>query len=136
MAVFKEKNIRKTAFRQKVLDVFYNNENAVTIAQIESSLGSHDRITLYRTIRTFIDAGVIHEIVMPGDLKKLALCNDCVQDHEHNHCHVHHHKHVHFHCEKCDEIICVDNDLPIVKLAGYRIDQVEVQAHGVCPKCL
>ncbi|HAE31102.1 MAG TPA: transcriptional repressor, partial [Flavobacteriales bacterium] len=75
MGIFEKKDIRKTAFRQKVLDVFYQNENSITIGQIETAIGKHDRITLYRTIKTFLDAGLIHEIVMPGDVKKLALCN-------------------------------------------------------------
>jgi Fur family ferric uptake transcriptional regulator len=131
--MFDKKGIRKTAFRQKVLDVFCNNENSITIAQIENSIGEHDRITLYRTIKTFIDAGLIHEIVMPGDLKKLALCHDC--DHNNNHNHAHQHNHIHFHCEKCNEIICVDNDLPLIELDGYQIDSLEIQAHGICRKC-
>ena len=46
-------------------------------------------------IKTFLDAGLIHEIVMPGDVKKLALCNDCehgpnehASHHQHNHGHL------------------------------------------------
>lgn len=130
---FKQKGIRKTSFRQEVLDVFLRNENAITVSQIEESIGTHDRITLYRTIKTFIEKGLIHEIVMPGDIKKLALCQDC--DHSHEHQHSHQHEHVHFHCEKCNEVICVSNELPAIVLKGYQIDSIEIQAHGVCPKC-
>ena len=131
MELFIKKKIRVTSFRKEVLHVFQENDHAITVAQIESAIGKHDRITLYRTIKTFIDKGLIHEIVMPGDIKKLALCQDSCDDHAH----VHTHNHVHFHCEKCNEVICVDNELPVVSLSGYQIDSIEIQAHGICPAC-
>ena len=133
MDLFSEKNIRKTAFRSKVLNVFRSNENAITIQDIEKGIGLHDRITLYRTIKTFLDKGVIHEIVMPGDIKKLALCQDCETDHDHNH--AHQHNHIHFHCEKCDEVNCVENKIPDLNLKGFQVDSIEIQAHGICVKC-
>ena len=135
MGIFEKKDIRKTAFRQKVLDVFYQNENSITIGQIETAIGKHDRITLYRTIKTFLDAGLIHEIVMPGDVKKLALCNDC-EDGPNEHASHHQHNHIHFHCAQCQEVICVDNELPNIDLRGYQIDSIEIQARGVCASCL
>ena len=135
MNLFKEKGIRKTVFRQQVLDVFLANPNAITVSQIEDSLGEHDRITLYRTIKTFVDNGLIHEIVMPGDIKKLALCQDCDHSHSHDHHHAHQHNHIHFHCEKCDEVICVDANMPDLNLAGFTVESIEIQAHGVCPSC-
>lgn len=132
MRLLTDKNIRSTPFRQDVLSIFQKNKNAITVAQIEETLGNHDRITLYRTIKTFIENGLIHEIVMPGDIKKLALCQDCHEIHDH---HAHQHNHVHFHCKKCNEVSCVDNELPPVSLQGYKIEFVEIQAHGICPSC-
>ncbi len=132
MDLFSKKNIRKTAFRSKVLDVFRSNENAITIQDIENGIGLHDRITLYRTIKTFLDKGVIHEIVMTGDIKKLALCNDCGIENDHKHVH----NHVHFHCEKCDEVICVDNKMPSLNLKGFQVESFEIQARGTCVNCV
>ena len=133
--VFENKGLRKTAFRQKVLNIFYENEHAITVSQIEQGLGKHDRITLYRTIKAFLDHGVIHEIVMPGDIKKLALCHDCNPKHAHDHHHAHQHNHIHFHCEECHEVLCVENEIPELQLKGFAIASIEVQAHGVCPSC-
>ena len=135
MSLFDKKKIKATPFRKEVLAIFQMNDHAITVTQIEDALAKHDRITLYRTIKTFIEKGLIHEIVMPGDIKKLALCNDCNLEHQHDHPHAHQHNHVHFHCEKCDEVICVDNEMPIVSLKGFKIDSLEIQAHGTCPKC-
>lgn len=133
MEIFSKNNIRATAFRSQVLEVFQTNENAVTIQDIEKAIGQHDRITLYRTIKTFLDKGIIHEIVMPGDIKKLALCYDCVSSDEKDHSHQH--NHIHFHCDKCDEVICVGNKIPELSLKGFRVDSIEVQAHGICNNC-
>ncbi|MFT7615147.1 MAG: Fur family ferric uptake transcriptional regulator [Parvicellaceae bacterium] len=135
MSLLSNKKVRSTPFREEVLKVFQANDYAITVAYIEEALGEHDRITLYRTIKTFIDRGLIHEIVMPGDIKKLALCQDCDHSHSHEHPHAHPHNHVHFHCEKCDEISCVDNEMPPITLKGYQVEAIEVQAHGICPKC-
>lgn len=133
MSLFEKKGIRSTGFRKDVLAVFVQNENAVTVQQIEEALGDHDRITLYRTIKTFVEQGLIHEIVMTGGIKKYALCKDCDADHSH-HGH-HHHEHVHFHCEICDEVICVETDIPKIVLPGFQVDSLEIQGHGICPDC-
>ncbi len=135
MSLLKKKGLRSTAFRQQVLEIFEESPHAVTVEQIETAIGEHDRITLYRTIKTFTEKGLIHEIVMPGDIKKLALCHDCDDLDSHEHHHAHQHNHVHFHCEKCDEVLCVEADMPRLNLPGFIVDSTEMQAHGVCPNC-
>lgn len=131
--ILKEKNLRVTPFRKEVLQIFVNNDHAISVQDIENKLGEHDRITLYRTIKSFINKGVIHEIVMPGDIKKMALC-DTVCDHDDG---LHEHNHIHFQCKKCDEVYCVEVDkMPNVTLPSFQIDELEVQARGICNKCL
>lgn len=127
------KGLRLTNFRQHVLSVFIEQDKAIAVSELESLLGEHDRITLYRTIKTFIDKGLIHEIVMPGDIKKLALCSNTCGDHKGHH----EHNHLHFQCKSCEEIFCVDlPTLPKIELAHYQIDEYEIQARGICPRCL
>jgi Fur family ferric uptake transcriptional regulator len=115
-----------------VLEIFVDNEKAIAVSDIEQALGEHDRITLYRTIKSFIEKGLIHEIVMPGDVKKLALCAvDCNHDEG-----AHDHNHVHFQCKVCKEVFCVDvPSLPTIELPDFIIDEIEIQAHGVCAGC-
>ncbi|MDG0972623.1 MAG: transcriptional repressor [Crocinitomicaceae bacterium] len=130
--LLKDKRLRLTSFRKEVLQVFMDNDKAIAVSDIEDALNDFDRITLYRTIKSFIEKGLIHEIVMPGDVKKLALCAvDC--NHEEG---VHDHSHIHFQCKICKEVFCVDvPSLPNIDLPGYQIDEVEIQVHGVCEKC-
>ncbi len=130
--LLKDKRLRLTSFRKEVLQVFMDNDKAIAVSDIEDALNDFDRITLYRTIKSFIEKGLIHEIVMPGDVKKLALCAvDC--SHEEG---VHDHSHIHFQCKICKEVFCVDvPSLPNIDLPGYQIDEVEIQVHGVCENC-
>lgn len=130
--ILKNKNLRVTPFRKEVLSIFLKNDHAISSQFIEESLGEHDRITLYRTIKSFINKGVVHEIVMPGDVKKMALC-DPVCDHSDG---LHEHNHIHFQCNKCEEVYCVEiNALPTIQLPDFQIDELEVQAKGICKKC-
>lgn len=131
--ILKKKNLRVTPFRKEVLAIFLKNEYAISIQNIEDELKDFDRITLYRTIKSFTNKGVIHEIVMPGDVKKLALC-DGVCDHDNG---LHEHDHIHFQCRKCEEVYCVETEehLPQVKVPGFIIEEQEIQAKGICLKC-
>src|SRR5690554_84338 len=130
--ILKKKKLRATPFRKEVLEIFLKNEHAISIQDIEDDLESFDRITLYRTIKSFTNNGVIHEIVMPGDVKKLALC-DGVCDHDNG---LHEHDHIHFQCRICEEVYCVEiEELPQLEVPGFIIEEQEIQAKGICENC-
>ncbi|MEX1003670.1 MAG: transcriptional repressor [Crocinitomicaceae bacterium] len=128
----KSKQLRVTQFRLTVLGVFEKYQNAISTEQIEKELGDFDRITLYRTLKTFKEKGIIHEIVMPGGTKTMALCAEECHESDHQH----HHEHVHFRCKECKNIFCLDiNGYPHLDLPGFKIDQMEIQAFGTCETC-
>ncbi|MGM0479222.1 MAG: Fur family transcriptional regulator [Bacteroidota bacterium] len=130
--ILKEKQLRATPFRKKVLEIFLKNDHAISAQDIEEELGEFDRITLYRTIKAFVKNGVIHEIALPGEVKRMALC-DPICNHDDG---LHEHNHVHFQCRQCDEVYCVEVDeLPDVSLKGFKVEEVEVQAKGICQHC-
>ena len=130
--ILKNKHLRITPFRKDVLSIFLKNDHAISAQDIEDDLGEHDRITLYRTLKSFVKNGVIHEIVMPGDIKKMALC-DPVCDHNEG---LHEHNHIHFQCTNCEEVFCVEvNSFPKIEIPGFQIDELEVQAKGICKSC-
>jgi len=131
--ILKNKNLRATPFREEVLEIFLKNQHAISVSYIEEQLNEFDRITLYRTIKSFKKNGVIHEIALPGDVKKLALC-DQVCDHDDG---LHEHNHIHFQCKICKEVYCVEVDqLPEVKLPEFQIEEIEIQAKGICKNCI
>lgn len=130
--ILHQKKIRSTAFRQQVLDVFLKYPQAISIERIEQEIGDHDRITLYRTLKTFEESGIIHEIAVSGEEKRLALCpEDCHSEEP-----VHQHEHIHFQCKKCQEVFCVDvHSLPKITLPGFLIDTLDITAKGLCGNC-
>ena len=130
MSVLKNKGLKETAFRKDVLDVFAKHKNAIPVTTIEKALKEFDRTTLYRTLKVFIDKGVIHEIALNGNQTNYAMCAHTCSDQEHQH------QHVHFKCDTCSKVFCVEVEkLPAIKLKGYQINQLEIQASGVCVNC-
>ncbi|CAG5080535.1 Fur family transcriptional regulator [Parvicella tangerina] len=128
--LLKSKGVRKTAFRAEVLELFASSNAAVDMESIEAHLGKFDRITLYRTMKTFLEKGLIHEINIGGE-KKYGLC-----DHECGEDHTHHHDHVHFHCEDCKEVFCLEiSAFPDLEIPGYEIEEMEIQLKGICERC-
>ena len=124
--------LRRTAFRQELLKIFIESgSRALSQTDIEEALGDHDRITLYRTLKSFQDKGLIHEAVDGGKDTKYALCQ--------NQCDVHHHidHHPHFLCESCgvtycmDEIKIPDFDLP----RNYTLKGMHLALSGTCASC-
>ncbi len=128
--LLKDKNLHQTPFRKEVLAIFAKHGNAIPVSVLERELKVYNRITLYRTIKTFVSKGVIHEITISGEPSNYALCKEACDTH------THHHQHVHFKCIKCTNIFCVEMDnFPQISLAGYQINQLEIQASGICKKC-
>lgn len=130
--ILSEKGLRVTDFRLQVLEVFKRHENAIDTELLENSLEEFDRITLYRTLKTFIETGIIHEIVMPGDTRKLALCKDDCHVHENGH----EHQHLHFKCENCNQVFCLElKEFPVVKYPKFKIHHLEILGSGLCEGC-
>lgn len=128
--LLKSKKISETPFRREVLEIFSRHNNAIPLSIVEKELKEYNRITLYRTIKIFIEKGIIHEITISGEESNYAICKDeCSTA-------VHHHHHIHFKCSSCNKIFCVEVDnIPSIKLPNYKIDQLEIQATGLCQKC-
>lgn len=110
---------------------------SINVALSENNLEDHlsgicDRATIYRTLKTFIEKGILHRVIDENSIVKYAMCNS-------NHCseHEHSHDHVHFKCQKCGDTECMD-DLPIhaVKLPqGYSINETNYLIVGICKNC-
>ena len=79
----------------------------------------------------FLEKGIIHEITLSGEDSNYAICKEKCDTIAH-----HHHQHVHFKCTSCGIIFCVELDkFPEIKLPKYKIEQLEIQATGLCQSC-
>ena len=128
----KRHNLRKTNIRAQVLEVFLNEGNkAIAHPEMERLLPHADRITLYRTLKTFEEKGIIHQVVDGSNAAKYALCNDTCTEHEH------HDEHAHFHCQDCGKTICLDSKVESVVQVpqGFSVKQTHLVVEGTCSDC-
>ena len=124
------KKISVTPFRKEVLAIFEKHKNAIPLSIIEKELKDYNRITLYRTIKIFKEKGIIHEITLSGTASNYAICKEECDTIAHNH------QHIHFKCNRCEIIFCVEMDkMPNIKLPNFKIEQLEIQASGICQDC-
>jgi Fur family transcriptional regulator, ferric uptake regulator len=114
-----------------VLDSLLKQNSAASLTDIEKSLQPADRITIYRTLKTFAEKGLIHIIDDGTGLPKYAMCAaDCDADQ-------HHDLHVHFNCIVCKETFCLPNSkIPDVALpADFTTTEMNLVVKGICNKC-
>ena len=130
--ILKQNRLSVTVSRQKILAFFLSSDGALSHADIEKNMGeSFDRVTVYRTLQSFVDKGIIHLIPTTDNSIKYALCkSDCAPGH-------HHDEHVHFICGECEKTICLDDvDIPLVKLPkGFTPSRFQMVVTGVCGEC-
>ena len=129
--LLKEKKVKPTAVRELVLDVFLKTDYAISLSDVENTLTWSDKVTIYRTLKTFEKNGIIHQINDGSASVKYALCSDNCETN--NHIDIH----PHFHCEKCGKTICLErqeiniNNLP----NDIVVKDYSLILNGLCSEC-
>ncbi|NQX38945.1 transcriptional repressor [Pedobacter steynii] len=127
----KNKDINPTAMRLLVLDFLTKQVAAISLNDLEKGMGPSDRITLYRTLKTFEEKGLVHSIEDGTGATKYALCEDnCDGDQ-------HHDLHVHFYCNTCKETFCLPNTkIPEISLPKrFQTEEMNLIIKGICDQC-
>lgn len=129
--ILKNHHLRVTPFRSEVLRIFANAGKALSSHDIEAQLSDADRITLYRTLKSFEEKGIIHKAFDGTINQKYALCESECNEHHH------HDEHVHFHCESCQNTFCVEQvTVPHIELPkGFKVKQTNMVVTGICKDC-
>ena len=125
--------LRATPIRRQVLHVLLSKAYALSSHDIEQVLGAAgiDLITLYRTLRTFEQQGVIHRVIDATDIIRYAACStECTE-------HTHYDNHVHFKCTACQHTYCLNQvAIPPVVLPGqFQAKRSDYLMSGVCSRC-
>ncbi|MCH8555402.1 MAG: transcriptional repressor [Schleiferiaceae bacterium] len=124
--------IRKTSVRLLVLHLLQKADEALPKRDLEEQMEEGvDRVTLYRTIKTFEDKGIIHGVPDFDGQLRYALCKGPCTTHKH------HDSHVHFQCAKCGKTKCLE-DTPVPRFAlasELQVETVQVVARGICESC-
>ncbi len=125
------RRIRPTAMRLLVLDALLKQQSAISLTQLELDLGHTDRVTVYRTIKTFEQYGLVHKVQDGNGTDKFALCADQCSEGGHDDLHVH------FTCTDCNETFCLPKiSIPPITLPrNYQAVHSELIVKGRCPAC-
>jgi Fur family ferric uptake transcriptional regulator len=131
--LLQQHQLRRTKIREDVLELFMEKQYALAHSEIEDSIGKDfDRVTIYRTLKSFEEQGLIHRVLDESGAAKYALCH-----HHHDVPHHHADQHIHFNCVACGRTYCLDHvPIPKVQLpADYQLRKMEFLAQGICKNC-
>ncbi|MDN5205641.1 transcriptional repressor [Fulvivirgaceae bacterium BMA10] len=124
--------LKKTRIRLDVLRQFINYDFALSHQDLENKLDKkYDRVTLYRTLNSFEENGLIHKVPDENNVSRFALCHaDCSALNHQDH-------HVHFICNACHHTYCLDDiAVPKVDLPDtFSIARMELTVNGICNQC-
>lgn len=124
----KDKNIRLSHQRLKVLEYMVNHRTHPTVDQIYNDLHKEiptlSKTTIYNTLNTLIEANLVRVV----NIEDNELRYDGTTD-----------NHGHFKCTSCEEIFDFDIDFNsfITKdLGNFKVKEKDVYFKGTCPICI
>ena len=129
--ILENRKVRPTAMRLLIFRFLLEKKTAVSLGNIEEYFDNCERTTLYRTLKTFEENGIVHQIDDGTGISKYALCEPGCN------CEIEQDLHLHFHCTQCNETICLTQyKIPHISLPeGYRAEDVNLVVKGICKKC-
>ncbi len=130
-ALLLAKNISPTAMRILVLEYLQKQTASISLQDLENGFKHADRITLYRTLKTFEEKGLVHSIEDGSGSNKYSLCAEACRAGNHFDLHLH------FYCYSCKQTFCLPkHKIPEVEVpAGYELKELNLVAKGICPGC-
>ncbi len=130
-AILEEHGLKKTRLRHAVLSILVDTDKGLSHQDISKALDiDFDRVTLFRTLHSFEETGILHKIIDPNGTAKYAYSAPEKDEKEHSH--------AHFICLKCEHIFCLDDIFPLqsVKVPkGFKKSTLDVQVKGWCKDC-
>jgi Fur family transcriptional regulator, ferric uptake regulator len=130
--ILQEHGLKATLSRVQIYTVLNKKKKALSYSDLQKQLGkTFDRVTLYRTLQSFEDKGLIHTIADKSGEVSYALCNHEEADH------LHKDNHIHFKCNNCHQTICLENNMiPEVKLPKkLKPLKYSFLIEGLCENC-
>ena len=119
-----KRELKATNSRIDLLSNLDKFGSAMAYSAIQKALKSTDRVTLYRTLQTLSDKGIIHKAAHIDNEDYYAICeHSCTADE-----HIHHH--VHFKCDDCHTITCENIEKEIdLSIPNYKINSVSTVSY-------
>lgn len=124
------RGIKPTAMRLLILRAMLDTNRAVSQHDLEETLQTVDKSTIFRTVMLFMEHHLVHAVDDGSGALKYAVCSDdctcSVSD-----------QHVHFYCEGCHRAFCFRQQaVPVVEAPeGFVLHGVNYVLKGLCPAC-
>lgn len=128
--ILKSHKLSITAARIDVLKFIISKKSTFSFKDLEEKFKDSDRVTLYRTLNSFTDNGLLHKIPDDSGFTTYGLCHDTCSSEDHNH------DHMHFKCSECGTIECLELIIPQVKIPGYKVTEANLILKGTCNNCV
>ncbi|WP_179412722.1 Fur family transcriptional regulator [Mucilaginibacter sp. E4BP6] len=131
--LLKPYGLKLTLPRLKVIEIFLSNDRAVTTGELLRIMEeTFDRVTVYQTLKSFEDMGIIHRIVGAANASNFALSSIFKKNPE-----LLFKQHLHFSCIKCQGVFCLDDkSIPTVTLPSiYEVHSLNMVIVGICDRC-
>ena len=128
--ILEKSGIRPSPVRILMLRELLKADCPLSAQDIEMALQTVDRSSITRTLATFSEEHVIHQISDGSGSMKYELCKDHCEE-------THNDEHAHFHCRKCGKTICL-NEIPVQvpKIrTGFVAENITFVIQGLCSNC-
>jgi Fur family transcriptional regulator, ferric uptake regulator len=127
----REKKLKVTPARLNVIKLLDGSHLAYSHSDLESVFSTMDRVTLYRILNDFEDAGIVHKIIDKHGVTRFAICKSSCPDGQHTD------NHVHFNCEGCHKMFCLEKvHVPNLKMPdGFKATGLHTLIYGICNNC-
>lgn len=122
-------NLRVTPLRLAVLETMLKAGQPISHTDVQAALPDADRVTLYRTLTSFVEADIAHQVQGLDGTWRFCAHTDRGDGCPGNH--------PHFLCTACGTMTCLlDQTMPRVSVPeGYEVDGKQFVAYGKCPAC-
>ncbi|MDR1516360.1 MAG: transcriptional repressor [Synergistaceae bacterium] len=128
-ALLRRAGIKITPIRLEVLGYLLKTGQPVSHSDVQSALPTLDRVTIYRTLASFVESGIAHQVQgLDG------MWHFCAHNPDSSGCPG---NHPHFLCTSCGKMICLlDQNLPRVDVTeGNIVNGKQFVAYGFCQEC-
>lgn len=120
--------LRKSAPRQRVVELLARRDCAVTALQIDAELDGVGRATVYRAIEQLEELGLVQKVDLGGSAHGYEKLDPSG----------HHHHHIV--CDSCGKVEPFEDDaleeaIHDIRRRGFKLESHEVTLHGHCQDC-
>jgi Fur family ferric uptake transcriptional regulator len=128
--ILRSAKLYHTRCRAAILRVLTAAQRPLSQTEVAQRLGRNrlGKVTIYRTLETFINAGLVHKVFLQERAWHYEMAGQCTA----SQCHPH------FLCTHCARTYCLpEASVPMAAMtpAGFVVHRQQVQLEGLCPAC-